>query len=165
MSKPIEITVKESASELQKLYKSAAVHLRSRYKMLLSIHTGIHNNTELGSKTGVSLRSIIRWKKIYQLGGLKSLVTDGRGGDHRSDIDSVSKEKIREKLSQPTEAFTSYIAAQEWINKEFGLDMKYQAINKYLKRNFGTKLKVGRKSHVEKDPEAVAVFKNPARKP
>jgi hypothetical protein len=39
--------------------------------------------------------------------------------------------------------------------------MKYQAVNKYLKRKFGNKLKVARKSHIHKDPAAEAVFKKP----
>jgi transposase len=47
----------------------------------------------------------------------------------------------------------------DWINEKFNLDMNYQAVNKYLKRHFGTKLKVGRKSHVNKDENAAALFK------
>lgn len=50
-----------------------------------------------------------------------------------------------------------------WMKTELGIDKEYHAINKYLKRNFGTKLKVGRKSHVKKDDAAIAVFKKPAR--
>ena len=47
----------------------------------------------------------------------------------------------------------------EWINKTFGLEMEYHAVNKYLKRNFKTKLKVGRKTHINKDDSAAALFK------
>jgi hypothetical protein len=32
-------------------------------------------------------------------------------------------------------------------------------MNKYVKRNFGAQCKVARKSHVKKDPDAVAAFK------
>ena len=37
--------------------------------------------------------------------------------------------------------------------------MGYHAVNKYVKRKFGARLKVSRKSHVLKDPAAEVVFK------
>lgn len=39
--------------------------------------------------------------------------------------------------------------------------MEYHAVNKYVKRKFGARLKVGRKSHVQKSPADEAVFKKP----
>jgi len=71
------------------------------------------------------------------------------------------KEKLegQKKLSDPKGGFTSYKQAREWINSTFGLNMEYHAVNKYLKRNFGTKGKVGRKSPINKDPNAAALFK------
>jgi transposase len=71
--------------------------------------------------------------------------------------------KIEKKLSDPKNAFTSFGQAQTWLKEEFGIAKNYHAVNKYLKRNFGAKLKVGRKSHVRKDEAAVAVFKKPIR--
>ncbi len=37
--------------------------------------------------------------------------------------------------------------------------MGYHAVNKYVKRKYGARLKVSRKSHVLKSPAAEAVFK------
>ena len=82
------------------------------------------------------------------------------GGDYRSGFSDAEKEKIAQKLAEPKQAFTSYKQAQDWINETFGVDKQYHAVNKFLKRNFGVKLKVGRKSHIKKDEEAVAFFKN-----
>ncbi|MEJ0105393.1 MAG: hypothetical protein WDO19_23800 [Bacteroidota bacterium] len=39
--------------------------------------------------------------------------------------------------------------------------MGYHAVNKYVKRKYGARLKVSRKSHVLKSPAAEAVFKKP----
>lgn len=161
MAKVVVLNIQESSEELKRFYRSSPSHLRSRYKMLLFISAGTNKNEQLAHKIGTSLSSIIRWKKSYAIGGLSELTKAAKGGDHRSKIDAVSKLKIKEKISDPRDSFTSYKEAQEWINKEFGLDMKYHAINKYLKRNFNTKLKVGRKSHVKKDEAAIAVFKKP----
>lgn len=162
MATPVKIAVIESVEELKKRFSKASVHLRPKLKMLQAILSGINKNSELAARTGVSARSITRWKEIYTRSGLEGLLNDQRGGDYRSGIDAAGKKKIADKLSAPKEAFTSFSQAQDWINKELGTDKKYHAINKYLKRNFGAKLKVGRKSHVKKDEAAVAVFKKPA---
>ena len=165
MSNPVKIAVAESATELKKVLAKSSVHNRPRIKMLQAISAGIDKNPDLAAKTGVSLRSIIRWKKIYASSGLEGLLADERGGDTRSKIDEAGKKMIAAKLAEPREAFRSYGEAQDWINEHLKLNMKYHAVNKYLKRNFGVSLKVGRKSHVKKDEAAVAVFKKPTRDP
>jgi hypothetical protein len=72
---------------------------------------------------------------------------------------------IEKRLSSPTEGFKSYIEAQQWINEHLGLETGYQAARHYLRLYFGTKLKVGRKSHIKKAPANEAVFKNATRNP
>lgn len=41
--------------------------------------------------------------------------------------------------------------------------IKYHAVNKYVKRKFGAKLKVARKSHIKKDEKQVEEFKKNSR--
>ena len=163
MAKPVVITVKENVSDLKTLYRKSAVHLRPRYKMLLLIAGGLTSSQELAAKTGVSRNSVANWKHIYNQGGIDQLMSDQRGGDFKSNISASDKEKIEKKISDPKKAFTSFGQAQAWLKEELGIDKNYHAVNKYLKRNFGAKLKVGRKSHVKKDEAAVAVFKKPTR--
>lgn len=161
MAKPIEISVTESVETLKKRLTNAPTHHRPRLKMLFLIAQGTHANPILAAKTGASLRSIIRWKQTYAAGGLQALLSDKRGGDRRSSFSEQDKEKLSQKLSDPKDAFTSFGQAQQWIKENLGVAMNYHAVNKYLKRNFGARLKVGRKSHVKKDAEAVAFFKKP----
>lgn len=165
MAKPVIIQVKESISELKILYSKAPVHLRPRYKMLLLIAGGLTSSQELAAKTGVSRNTIAAWKRAYSIGGINQITSDQRGGDFKSNISTEDKKKIEEKLSNPVNAFTFFAEAQLWLKEELGIDKKYHAVNKYLKRNFGAKLKVGRKSHVKKDEAAVAVFKKPINEP
>jgi hypothetical protein len=47
----------------------------------------------------------------------------------------------------------------DWIEKEFNKQVKYNTLLKYSIKNFGSKVKVARKSHVKKDEEAVSAFK------
>jgi transposase len=163
MAKSVVVTVKENISDLKGLYGKAPIHLRPRYKMLLLIVGGQTSSQDLAAKTGVSRNTIANWKRSYSEGGIEQLTSDLRGGDFKSNISAADKNKIEKKLSDPKKAFTSFTQAQAWLKEELGIDKNYHAVNKYLKRNFGAKLKVGRKSHVKKDEAAVAVFKKPVR--
>jgi transposase len=163
MAKAVIISVKETSEELKKLKGKAPVHLQPRLKMLLLITGGLTGSVELSAKVGVSRNSIASWKVDYNEGGIDQLLSDHRGGDYQSGITAEQKKKIEQKLSNPQDAFTSFGMAQDWLKNELGIEKQYHAINKYLKRNFGAKLKVGRKSHVKKDEAAVAVFKKPTR--
>ncbi|MEO6832962.1 MAG: helix-turn-helix domain-containing protein [Chitinophagaceae bacterium] len=88
------------------------------------------SSAALAAKTGASLRTIVRWVNAYATGGATALLSESRGGDHRSGLDETAKQKIKARLSDPKDAFTSYGQAQEWINNELGTDKKYHAVNK-----------------------------------
>ena len=164
MARPIQIIITEDLAELKTLARSLPSHKRDRARMLYLIkHDGIMSKFELGMALSVSPDTVQKWRDKYRKGGLELLLDDTRGGTKAAQITPAAHEKLAERLSSPTGAFRSYGEAQEWINKEFGLDMGYHAVNKYLKRRFGAKLKVARRSHVDKDPAAPAVFKKPFR--
>jgi transposase len=48
--------------------------------------------------------------------------------------------------------------AQDWVKKEFGVEIKYQRIREYLIQHFRTKTKSPRKSHIKKDKQAEEAF-------
>src|SRR4051812_27321875 len=150
MPSSIFITVKEGTEVLKALHARSASAIKPRLKMLIAMSKGTTVVSELAAKTGVSAASICTWKNKYRSGGLQALISEGRGGDKRSGITVDQKQKIARKLSDPKGALLSYVQAQAWLQEELGIAKEYHALNKYLKRNFGTKLKVGRKSHVKK---------------
>ncbi len=159
MGKLQTITVKESATELAKLIANSTPAIKPRLKMLLAIVNGITSYNELIAKTKSNRESIRQWKNIYSRNGIGGLLEDNRGGKRHGAINEKQKVELRKKLSDPKGGFTSYKQAAAWINKTFELEMNYHAVNMYLKRNFGTKLKVGRKTHIQKDDSAAALFK------
>ncbi|MEO6845245.1 MAG: hypothetical protein ABI184_08730 [Ginsengibacter sp.] len=74
----------------------------------------------------------------------------------------VSKEahkQIEKKLKDPRNGIRGYTELLEWVNKELSAGMKYITLVKYTQRNFGSKIKVARKSHVKKDDLLVDTFK------
>lgn len=163
MAATFQIQVIESADQLKSAQQRCSLHLRPRIKMLSLIAAGITQVSTLCAKLGISAPTLKDWKTRYRDGGIEALLREGRGGDKRSGITPEQKGLIAGKLSNPKDAFRSYGQAQAWLKTELGIAKEYHALNKYLKRNFGTKLKVGRKSHVKKDETAIAVFKKPAR--
>lgn len=154
-----KITVKETPEELKLLLQKATVSTKPRIKMLLAVLNGITSTQDLVLKTKANRDSIRNWKNIYRSQGIKGLLGENRGGKNPGAIGPEVKLQLKEKLSNPKGGFTSYKQAVDWINTTFGLEMEYHAVNKYLKRNFGAKLKVGRKTHVNKDDSAEALFK------
>jgi transposase len=66
---------------------------------------------------------------------------------------------IEKKLKDPKNGLAGYTELQQWIEKEFNKEVKYNTILKYAMRNFGSSVKVARKSHVKKDELAVESFK------
>lgn len=153
------IAVTESVEQLTKLLGSSSPSTKPRIKMLLAIVNGITATNELAHKTKANRDSIRNWKNIYRSAGLDGLLKESRGGKRHGALDEQQKAKLQKKLSEPKGGFTSYKQATEWINATFGVSMNYHAVNMYLKRNFGTKLKVGRKTHINKDDSAAALFK------
>ena len=89
------------------------------------------------------------------------MLHEGRGGSIGA-IDQQGKEQIALLLADPKNCFLSFEQARRWINETLGLDLEYHAVNKYLVRNFGVRMKVGRRSHVLKDETATADYKKPS---
>jgi transposase len=162
MAKALEIKIKESLSELKQLQK-AHPKKRVRIQMLVLIKEGKHQTKDgLAEALGVSNKSIHIWRSNYLKGGIDLMLEDNRGGYKAAQITPAMSLRIEKRLSNPKEGFKSYVEAQRWINEQFSLKMEYQAVNKFLKRKFDTKLKVARKSHIDKNAADEAVFKKPA---
>jgi hypothetical protein len=89
------------------------------------------------------------------------LLIENRGGNKKAQITPSVEKKLAKRLHDPKEGFRSFIEIQQWLLTEFNIDMQYHAINKYVKRKYGARLKVSRKSHVLKSPADEAVFKKP----
>lgn len=161
MANALKITVKENLAELKKMLKTSAPHQTPKLKMLLIIKESEYdlNKNELANEVGVNHNSIQKWRKKYLTGGIKSLLQDGRIGFKPSIITKETHEEIRLKLHNPEDAFTSFKDLQHWVDTNFKKGINYNSLRHYVKRHFGAKLKVARKSHVKKDKDAGEAFK------
>lgn len=158
MAKALTVIVKESVKELKSIQRQKPSYY-SRIQMLLLIKEGKYTTKDLLAEVlQVSTQSVHIWRTKYNAGGIEKLLEDKRGGKPAK-ITNDAYQQLSNRLNSSKEGFKTYIEIQTWLKENFGLEMKYQALNKYVKRKFGAKPKVARKSHVNKDDSAEALFK------
>lgn len=161
MANALSIRVKESLPELRHLLKKSQAHHSLKLRMLMEIKRSdvALSKNELADKIGVNHNSIQAWRSKYRIGGLKALLKDGRIGFKPSIINPKAHKKIGLQLNKPEAHFSSYKQLHEWVDKSLVKGVNYNSLRQYVKRHFGAKLKVPRKSHIRKDKEAVEAFK------
>ena len=161
MANALSITVKETLKELKHFLKISPSHHSSKIRMLIEIKKSdvSLSKNELAGRIGVNHNSIQTWRTKYIKGGIQSLLKDGRIGFKPSIITAASHKEIEIKLKSPEASFTSYKQLHEWVEKNLIKGVNYNSLRHYVKRHFGAKLKVPRKSHIRKDKEAVVAFK------
>jgi len=164
MLRPLSFIIKESLPELRLLQRQHPGRYRVLQMLITLKKQGPLSKDRLSILTGASDKSIHIWRRHYISGGIEQLLKENRGGKKPAKITSAVHDKLAKRLNSPKEGFRSFIEIQQWLLQEFGIEMQYHAVNKYVKRRFGARLKVSRKSHVQKSPADEAVFKKPTRK-
>lgn len=166
MAKSKSLSVKESKVELKKLSRQQPIHLRNRVQMLLVLKRSEHSlsKNELSNILKINHNTAQKWRQTYCEKGIDALLSDGRVGFKPSIINKEMHQAIEQRLTSPKEAFTSYIDLINRIVENYLPEgINYHTVNKYVKRHFGTKLKVARKSHSKKDENAVQAFKKTSK--
>lgn len=161
MAKAKDIYIKETVKELRSILKTQPEHLRNRVRMLIEIKESKEplGKTSLAKIIGVNHNSIQSWRSSYTTGGIKKLLEYKRGGYKPAMIRGAILKKVEERLNNPYDSFRSYEELRKWIDDNFIPGINYHTVNKFVKRKFGAKLKVARKSHIDKDVKAVEAFK------
>ena len=158
MAKALNVVVKESVKDLKSIQKQKPSYY-SRIQMLLLIKEGkFVTKDALSEALQVSTQSVHIWRTKYNAGGIDRLLEDKRGGKP-AQITAPIHERLSTRLNSSKEGFKSFVEIQHWLQENFGIEMKYQALNKYIKRKFGARPKVARKSHINTDANAAALFK------
>jgi transposase len=166
MAKAKNIVVKETLQELKQLLKEQHKQtMRNRIIMLQQIKQSEVplSKNELADLVGVNHNSIQKWRKLYEEKGINGLLQQTRGGKRREVITPVAHAAIEKRLKSPSDAFISFEELRRWVDEHFIPGIKYVTLNAYVKKHFGAKLKVARKSHIQKDINAVDTFKKNER--
>lgn len=161
MPKKISIHIKESLSELESMKRKASSRLiEDRLRALILIKQGKQfYQLRLARKLGYTEKTVREWLKIYEQEGLSVYTTTKRGGKAPSVVSPEAHNFLLAILSDPHSTVTSYVELWHILKRECQLEASCQTFYNYCRRKFGSKLKVARKSHYKKDPQAVEAFK------
>jgi transposase len=161
MSYPLNVEVKESEVYLRKMIRKSIPMISVRLNMLLQIklHKGPISQSKLSGIIGAGSRSIHTWRKIYLKGGIEALKSHGKKGSVSKIFGEEERKFLKETLSDPKNGIPGYAELRRIMNARFGKEFDYITLSEYCKRNFGTKIKVARKSRVKKDEKAVEDLK------
>lgn len=168
MSAPKSIQVKESVNELKKLLKSASRLIFPRIRMLLEIKkheaSGGISKRMLADAISVNHNSIQTWRTLYEKGGIEHLMKYTKNEGRPTILTAQEHQAIKDKLNDSKNGLRGYVELLDWVESTFKKEIKYNTLLKYANREFGARVKVARKSHVKKDPEAVSAFKKTSLK-
>lgn len=162
MALPKQIIIKETVKELRALQKNKPATIIKRLSMLIEIKKagaqGL-SKRDLSKRIGVNHNSVQKWRALYLKGGINSIIIHGRIGFKPTIIKKSEHEKIKNLLNNPNNGLRGYKELMIWFEKEFSKNIKYTTLIEYVKKHFGAKIKVARKSHVLKSKEQVEAFK------
>jgi len=162
MPKLKQVTVKESQIELKGRMKKSSNLMISRIRMLIEIkrheEEGL-SKRDLAELIGVNHNSIQKWRTMYLKGGIEALCSHKMKGNKPSVFTKEEHNIIKDKLNNPTNGLRGYKELLVVLEQEFKKNVKYNTLVKYCIRNFKSKIKVARKSHVNKNEQAVETFK------
>ena len=163
MAKAKEIIIQESVEELQEyLRKASCQTIKKRIKMLIVIKKHapeILSKNELAKLCKYNHNSINTWRTLYLKGGIDALMQHHWTGTKSKHISEEHHQQMAEKLNNPANGLVGYKELLNWVESEFEISIKYTTLYEYARRNFKTKLKVSRKSHVKKDEDGLTAFK------
>lgn len=168
MSLPKAFKIKESESGIRKLMKSNIPMIAKRLHALLVFKrhegTGVSKRA-VADETGTNHNSVQAWRSSYVKGGINGLMSHSNTGHRPSKITKGQEGALKTKLGDASNGMVGFNELLGWFNAKFGTAVNYKTFHGFVVRKFGAKIKVARKSHVKKDPVAVAAFKKTSMKP
>ena len=160
MGKIKELNIKESVLDLKKL-KSQQNTLSKQKRVLCLIHLlecKFKTKKELSTYLGVGIRTQERWLSKYRTAGLELMLTDEPKNKGSKIITAAIHQGLEKKVNNSVAPFLGYWDAERWVYDQYGVQVKYHNLRKYLIKHFRTKLKVARKSHYKKEEQAIDAF-------
>lgn len=160
MGKKAYLEIKESVPELQKmLVKQKSFKGEKRIRSLIEIKSArFSTRQELADYLCVHKRTLERWINNYKSGGIPEMLSDKPKIKQSKIITPAIHQGLEQKVNDPHDPFLGYWDAQNWVQQEYGVEIKYQRIREYMIKHFKTKVKSPRKSHIKKDKQAEEAF-------
>lgn len=167
MSKPKTVIIKETESEIKKWIKASNPMIAKRLGVLLVFKryedSGVSKRV-VADETGVDQNSVQTWRSLYIAGGIKMLMSHSNTGYKPSKVTQEQEQALSEQLNNPHNGMVGFIELLDWFNTNFKTSLNYKTFHGFVVRKFKAKIKTARKSHVNKDAQAVEDFKKTSNK-
>jgi transposase len=161
MGRKLSLEIIETVEELKELLrKQREGRLKERVQALYLLKTHqARELKELGQVVGRDTSTLYRWFERYRQGGLARLLELGySNGGRPAALPEGVQAALKERLQVP-EGFASYGAIQQWLEEEYGLEVKYKTVHRIVRYQLKGKLKVPRPSSIHRDIAAGVEFK------
>ena len=162
MGKPtILLQVKEDTPTLKRhLTKCKTLKQEKKVRELLYFNTPepLVPEAQLCKELNISRRTLQRWKRQYSEEGIVPFLKPQSRKQDSGQINAQLHKAFEVKLNDIKDPLLGYWHAVRWAKTEHGAEVSYPNLRKYLIKHFGTKVKRGRRSHIEKHQGAEEEF-------
>lgn len=143
--------IKESIEYLNKLMKrEKGIQRHMRLQFLYLVQTcQVRSKKAASDLLGVHRHTIGAWSKLYEERGLRGILEIRPSVGAPRPMTDTELRRLRWRLSQP-KGFGSYREIQQWIAKEFDVELSLRATFYWVHTKLGAKPKVVRPSHRKK---------------
>jgi len=162
MANAKQMVIKETEKEIKNLIKKTIPFIGQRLRVLLILkqneESGI-SKREVAKLAMVDPNSVQKWRALYLNAGIEGLMKHQKTGFKPSVFNLIEHNKLETILNNPQNGLQGYVELKDWIEKESNKIFSYNTLLFYCIRNFGSSVKVARKSHFKKDEEKGDFFK------
>jgi len=144
MRKRIEIEIRESEAELQKLIRNAQGRLQiHRLSALFLFKTGqARTYSAIGKLLGYERHTVSMWFSKYVKEGMEGLLqVDKPGPKEKTKITPKVMECLRTKLDEDILGFGSYKEIQHWLADACNVKLSYSTVHSIVRYELGLDLK------------------------
>ena len=154
---PIDVH-RHAALVLEKEPSESSAWKRQRLQAIRLAMEGRETYERIAEIVRCSAASLSKWIGWFRAEGIEGLLghVNGAGGGKQPRFSPPQWERFRAEVAKG-EWRTAW-DAQRWLKKELGLEIALKEVYRHLGK-LGARLKVGRRSHCKKDPEAEAAFR------
>ena len=144
----------ESVEELQALMAGTSdLQRKQRVHLLLLIRSGkVLSRQAAAAHLAAHRNSVGDWLAKYERGGVEAMLDIGSPGAKPGIrvLPPPALTALKARLDE--EGFDSYKQIQEWIGREFALDVPYPTVHRIVRHRLQSKLKRARPRNVKKTP-------------
>ena len=156
--RPIDVHHQASAVIERERVEKVPWKLQRRQGMRLALE-GQDGYRRIAAIVRVTTTTLNQWINWYREGGIEGLLARpvGAEGGKAPRFTPQQWERFREQLAKGE--WRTARDAQRWLQETLGLEISRKEVYRHLGK-LGARLKVGRRSHVKKDPVATEAFKS-----